>query len=577
MTSNGNDSSKKPTTDELKQWARAHQTNQLLMPESEFTPEEASQPRPISGHPLVKIALVGGLTLPIFVVAGLMMNANRPNTPISTQPLTPPSSSNKNGNSDAKTIADQREALGQTQANYALKEQQDRLKQQFAQKQKAPQTLASSKTLRKPVVQQNTNVEPVQSVSSPAPPVAQRIQPPVISPPQISRPTPVAQLIPVSRESEQSDDDRYLALTQIGSYGQLPTNEPISSTPANLVHDTIPTRSSESSLASETEIDPEEAAILQEQPQETVLASAKAEGILATPIIIDEKTKSIGKAGREPPSATAEHITIQITEPLKAPNNAVILPKGTQLVAALDSLSDSGLIKLNVESAIVNLNGQQVEVRIPPEAIQITGREGQPLIAKQYGGRGKSSAGIDASRVLLGALNRASEQLTRSQSSTIINNNSSIISNVQNSKPNVLAGIVQGGSEALLSSIEQRNQRAIQEIAQQSNIRFLPAGSSVDIYVNQAISLPVTSSTVTSQSNAIDKNTLPPVDAKTQRKSLTPPAMPSSTMPDPTVNLTPEWSSSYEIESSSELRDNRTQLNRSDCNTSNLTCENNYR
>ena len=128
MSSNGSDpQSQKPLAEDLKRWARVPQPSQTLVTESEFTPEEARQPRPLSGHPVIKIALVSGLTLPIFVLAGTMMNANRPTPQVATSPSISSSPNTTDETSDAKTIAAQREALGQTQANYALKEQQDRL------------------------------------------------------------------------------------------------------------------------------------------------------------------------------------------------------------------------------------------------------------------------------------------------------------------------------------------------------------------------------------------------------------------------------------------------------------------
>ncbi len=565
MSSNGSDpQSQKLSSEDLKRWARVPQPSQSLVTENEFTPEKARHPRPLSGHPVIKIALVSGLTLPIFALAGTMMNANRPTPQAATSPNVPPSPNATNETSDAKTIVAQREALGQTQANYALKEQQDRLKQQPPLNQETPKGLPGVKTPAKP---ETRKVAPVEPVASPQPvsytpptPVLQRIQ----SPLRISAPVPIAPTASAFREPEQNTYDRYIALTQMGSYGQIVAEKETASAPLDSAAEpgisVEPTTITTTSNLEPSGIDAqEEAAILQEQPQKTILASTKTEGILATPIILDEKTKSGEKAQQG-------RFTIQITSPLKAQDNSIALPKGTQLIAEVDSMSDSGLVKLNVESAIVNQDGQSLEIKLPPEAIQITGHEGQPLIAKQYGD--KAVAAMDRKMALLGALNKASEQFTRPSSSSIISNNSSILSSVQNSKSNVLAGIIQGGSEALLSSITRRNQRAIQEASQQPNIRFLPAGSSVDIYINQSMSIPVTLTTASVQSSDVirdierpDENNLPEIGQDTEIRSVrsqttpetTSPAIPASDRtPSPASMFTPERSKSYETETSSE-------------------------
>ena len=432
------------------------------------------------------------------------------------------------------------------------------------------------KTPAKPETRKVAPVEPVASLQpvsyTPSAPVVQRIQPMVTPPPRISAPVPITPSASTPRESEQDNYDRYVALTQMGSYGQIAAEKETASAPLDLaaepeifVEPPAILRNSAQQIATSSNLAPsgidaqEEAAILQEQPQRTVLASTKTEGILATPIILDEKTKSGEKAQQG-------RFTIQITAPLKAQDNSIALPKGTQLIAEVDSMSDSGLVKLNVESAIVNQGGQSLEIKLPPEAIQVTGHEGQPLIAKQYGD--KAIAAMDRKMVLLGALSKASEQFTRPSSSSIISNNSSILSSVQNSKPNVLAGILQGGSEALLSSMIQRNQRAIQEISQQPNIRFLPAGSSVDIYIAQPVSIPVTLTTALVQPSDVirdidrpDENNPSEIiqDAEIQpvRSQITPetasPAIPTSDRTTSPASVpTPEWSKSYETETSSK-------------------------
>jgi hypothetical protein len=48
---------------------------------------------------------------------------------------------------------------------------------------------------------------------------------------------------------------------------------------------------------------------------------------------------------------------------------------------------------------------------------------------------------------------------------------------------------VEGGLNSIVPLISQRNQQAIAQMMQQSNVWLLPAGTEVEIYVNQSIQL----------------------------------------------------------------------------------------
>lgn len=502
MSTNGN-GSEKPTVDELKRWAKApSQPQQLLITESEFTPEEARTPRPISGHPVLKITLVAGLLLPVFGIAGLLLNGNHPSQSQkeatqakSSKPENPPE------NSDAAMVAKQREELGRTQAEFAIAQQAQALKNQ-APKQPTPQF--------KTALQKAT----VQPTASANPPVNSRpVMEPVhdISPPQIIRPPAIRSVAPPSRtESEiaakpseasmspQDNYDRYLALTQLGSYGQLPSQESskgavtLAQSPRVTVYQPVVEQTSEPAL----EVS-EEAPILNEQPQRSLLASTKVAGILTTPVVVDEKKEE----------RLSDRFTVELLQPLRTEDGMIAIPARSQLIAQLNSISESGLVKLKVVSAIVNQGDQSAEIQIPTDAIQIRGKAGQPLIAKYYGDKGKVISSKDTGLFVLGALNKASELLTRSQSSSIVNSNGNVITSTQNGKPNVLAGILQGGSQALLNTITQRNREAMQAIAQQPEIRFLPAGSEVEVFVNR--SMPIPTDLITAMATSSSTSELP--------------------------------------------------------------------
>lgn len=533
MTMNGNhNETTNPSADELRRWAKApEQPQQPLITESEFKPEEAKQPRPLSGNPVIKITLVAGMMLPIFTVAGLLLNGNHPSQSSKEASQTVKSdTANAPENPDIQTAAKQREELGHTQAELAIANQTQALKNQPALKQvPTPKVQPSTK----PTAIAARPIVPAAPVSY-TPPAPRVIQPPVtrsvapVSPPVADRSPIVAHSksdireVAASEISPQDSYNRYLALTQLGSYGQVssessstPTELPAQSSTVTAQSETQPT--AEATLVASQPAVPqvkpeEETSILAEQPQRSLLAATKAEGVLTTPIAVDQ-----GKA-------QDDRFTIQLAQPIKAEDGSIALPSGTQLIAQVNSIAETGLVKLQAVSAIVNQDGQQAEMSLPPDTIRIRGKDGKPLIAQNYGDKGKAITSMDMGTFALGALNKASELFTRSQSSTVISKDGGIIASTQNPKPNLLAGILQGGSQSLLDTIKQRNQQAIQAIAKQPNIQFLPAGSVVEIYVNRSMPLPtdlITASVPSGQSSSDD--VVIPTEPTSNLQESTPP------------------------------------------------------
>lgn len=599
MSTNGNhNESTKPSANELRRWAKApEQPQQPLITESEFTPEEAKQPRPLSGNPVIKIVLVAGMMLPIFTVAGLLLNGNHPSqSPKDATQTKKTDTANAPENSDAETVAKQREELGHTQAELAIANQTQALKNQPALKQSpAPRVQPSARSTTiaaHPVVAP----APASSVSY-SPPAPRIIQPPATrsiapvgdrTPVVVQSPKSSIQAISAAETTPQESYDRYIALTQLGSYGQVSSeasNHQTESPSRSITVDAAQSKAQPStevtlvtSPSDVTQIRPEEeASILAERPQRSLMAATKAEGILTTPIVVDQgKTQD-------------DRFTIQLAQPIKADDGSIALPSGTQLIAQVNSIAETGLVKLQVVSAIVNQDGQQAEMSLPSDAIRIHGKDGNPLIAQNYGYKGKAISSIDIGMFTLGALNKASELFTRSQSSTVISNDGGIISSTRNPKPNLLASILQGGSQALLDTIKQRNQKAIQAIAQQPNIRFLPAGSVVEVYVNRLLPLPtdlVTASVPSEQagSNGMMIPTEPSLnlqEAVPQRtsdtkvlKHLVSSTSPESDIVHPSL-LTTEWSYPLHAETSSHYQSNvRSASYTQNCGDGSVACTN---
>ena len=229
----------------------------------------------------------------------------------------------------------------------------------------------------------------------------------------------------------------------------------------------------------------EEAAILGEQIQQhSLIAGATSSGTLTTPIILgDPKDKS---SARKPQS---DQFTIALSQPLTDSVGQVAMPAGTQLLVQVDELSNTGQIQLSATTAVWDEGGLKKELTLPSRVIQIRGENGKPLVAQQFDNRGKEITSMDAGQFLLGAMRRSAELFTRSNSRIQTGDNTTVITE-NNPKPNILAGALEGGTDAVLNSVTARNQRAIQEMEKRSNIRFIESGQPVQIFVNQSMLMP---------------------------------------------------------------------------------------
>ena len=94
---------------------------------------------------------------------------------------------------------------------------------------------------------------------------------------------------------------------------------------------------------------------------------------------------------------------------------------------------------------------------------------------------------MDAGQFVLGGLGKAAELVNRSDSQVVYNGNTVITSG--NDNKNLGAGVLEGGFNSLGPQIAQRNQQAIAQMSQQNGVWFLPAGTNVEIYVNQPTEL----------------------------------------------------------------------------------------
>ncbi len=326
-------------------------------------------------------------------------------------------------------------------------------------------------------------------------PIPREVTPREVTPREVASPVSIPKATPIRTEQVKDPMQAWLAASQLGSYGYSPTKESktndeneelltvnseslpqVTNQPVTKNADVTDSQSQETRQVNVLRYQAEEYPILQETPRQFITAGVKAKATLATPLAWDETVKS----------ASSDRFIVVLAEPLVAANGEVALPVKTQLVTQMRSLSDSGMVSLAVVAALVEQDGEFVEIPLPNDTIQIRGVEGKPLIAKTLRNKRSQIFGRDASQFIIGAIQKGAEIFNRPRSQSTFGSGGIFSSSTENSDPNLLAGILEGGSETLLDNLEQRNERALEKIENRPDIRFLAAGSEVEVFVNES-------------------------------------------------------------------------------------------
>jgi hypothetical protein len=161
---------------------------------------------------------------------------------------------------------------------------------------------------------------------------------------------------------------------------------------------------------------------------------------------------------------------------------------------------------MNVTKVISQNDGNPTEQSLPNNAIIVRGTQGKPLMAGKFPGQSSSIASMDLGLFVLGGLGKAAELINRpdtklvpysitstssnptedNPNNTTTNTSTGLISETENRR-NIAAGIVEGGFNSVVPQIAQRNQQAIAQMSQPTNVWFMRAGTTVELYVNQTI------------------------------------------------------------------------------------------
>jgi hypothetical protein len=454
---------------------------------------EVSTQQSLSSNPFAKLALVGTGTFALVLLAGgflsQLMNAGnqkpKKNNIVVQQPRSQPTTESR-----LEQLETELETL---KTKLALAEQAQAVK--LAQQKLRTEKMIPATPTPPPVASRPRVPTPVKTVYVP------RVETRVVKVPQPQQQPLPQQTIspPVAKPETQPNVEltppdpmqEWARLAKLGSYGQVSaaaptntTNNTISRTPPEPVQNPRVQRYATNPQPQPTPQPPQkETSIIsqaQTQNSKSVPVGTSTKAVLAT-AIFGETSRATNNNKND---SGKNLFVVRLKEPLKAVDGTVVLPAKTEILTEINSLSEQGLLQLNAVKLIRQDNGNLTERSLPDNAILIRGSEGRPLVANQYKKGGSSLAWMDAGQFVLGGVGKAAELFNRTESEVVRDGDFSYIRN-KNPRRNVWAGILEGGVRTVVPQITQRNQQAMSQMMQRSNIWFLPAGTEVEIYVNQ--------------------------------------------------------------------------------------------
>ncbi len=483
-------------------------------PQTSLPTENVTQ-QPLSANPFAKAGLVGAATLALVMFAGGFLSQIM---------------SNDKSKPKQNTIAIQTPPPPKTKPRLQqLEEEVEVLKTKLALSSQLETVKTAQQKLRnikptpskRPIAAKPTPVvKPPNNIRNVSPRIPRQRQPPAIrivevpkivkvdrvvnvprsqpksQPKQVARlaatPKPVSAQIPPPLPSESLVEiipppkpnpiQEWTRLAKLGSYGQVSLNK----------NKTVNNRTSSEKVEVAKEI-PEKTTLKKKTPSrlasravrikpKTTIIGTSAKAELAT-AIYGETTKS-----EQEDNENNNVYVVRLKQSLKATDGTAALPVGSQILTKVDSISENGLMQLEIIKIKMRENGKLVEKSVPQDALMIRGKNGKPLIANQYPDKGSSIARMDAGLFALGGLGKAAELINRTESEVVTGENGTVAVTNVNRNPDMAAGILEGGMKAVVPQISRRNQRAISQMSRKTNIWFLPPGKEVEVFVNQEFS-----------------------------------------------------------------------------------------
>ncbi len=486
-------------------------------------PTEVQTEQPLSSNPFAKAGLVGAGTLAVVVFAGAFLtqimsgnnNKQKVVTPtVRVQPTREPH------------LQQQGEEIEALKTKLALAQQANDVKAAQQQLRGERPTIRSTPRVERPVSRPTVVV---QRIPAPTPTRPAYVQPRVITiervvkvpqPAATKAPTLPQQLpvVPPSIEpsvqatpTPQPTPDplqEWARLSKLGSYGQ--SNPSDKQSPSNITVAQRPISAPQPTPSQNPNPTPVASQVTQKGNAKSTVVGSRAKAKLVTAVYGEATSQNTynrnsnnnnrNNSGNNisDNSSSSEVFVAQLTEPLKAADNSIILPKDTQLLFNVASTSEKGLMQLNVFKVSYQDKGNRIEKSVPQGALVMRGSSGGAVLGEQRQTKEKSQLASTVQEGVLGSVGQIGEEVNRPDTTAVGPgcNTTTTTTNIlgycaqQTTYPrNILGSIAQGGSKAILPGLTRRSQQAIPPRSDRNNVFVMSAGKDVELFVNKETQL----------------------------------------------------------------------------------------
>ncbi len=487
-------------------------------------PAEVQTEQPLSSNPFAKAGLVGAGTLAVVVFAGAfltqMMNGghDKPKavTPtVRAQPTREP------------RLQQQGEEIEALKTKLALAQQANDVKAAQQQLRSERPTIRSTPRVVAPVSRPTVVVQrvPVPAPIRPAyvqPRVVTVVRERIVKVPQrvVTKAPTLPQQLPVvppsiepsvqATPTPQPTPDplqEWARLSKLGSYGQATPSDKQS--PSNITVAQRPISAPQPAPYQNPNPTPVASQVTQQRNAKSTVVGSSAKARLVTAVYgettrentyTNRNSNNKNNSGNNNDNSSSSQVFVaQLTEPLKAADNSIILPKDTQLLFNVASTSEKGLMQLNVFKVSYQDKGNRIEKSVPQGALVMRGSSGGAVLGEQRQTKEGSQFASNVLEAVVGAVNQVGEESNRPNTKYPPGCNYSTPPPSGTNYPycspetkyprNILASIAQGGSKAILPGLTRRSQQAIPPRSDRNNVFVMSAGKDVELFVQQQMQL----------------------------------------------------------------------------------------
>ena len=202
-------------------------------------------------------------------------------------------------------------------------------------------------------------------------------------------------------------------------------------------------------------------------------------GRLLTPISQRQKEKQPNDSKR---------FVAKLTQNIRDNTGAIAIPSGTLVAVKIISVDGASAASVEVTAILKN----ETEYPLPPGTISVYGKNGRPLIAKQFKDKGGEIAQYDTTVAVMGGLAKVGEVINQPQDEETIEDpfTGRIRNTRRNRRRNIGGAILEGAFGELTSSVKKRAETSTREIISRPNTWYIPAKTKLTFIVNRSIQLP---------------------------------------------------------------------------------------